>query len=78
MNSIVGTLTLTSKQAKKLRIESHRQISPYLQKRSLLLSANKSYQDAGEEIFILTKYNLSFNDSENSDILTQDGARAEK
>lgn len=50
---------MTSKQAKKLGVESHSQISPYLQKCSLLLSANESYQNTEEEIFILTGRTIS-------------------
>lgn len=47
-------MTITEKQAKKLRVKSRTRWSPYLEKCCLLLSANESYQRAEEDIQVLT------------------------
>lgn len=46
MKSCVGVIPLTEKQADRLELPSHSQISPLLEKCCLRLSANESYQNA--------------------------------
>lgn len=50
---------MTSKQAEKLEVASHSQISPHLQMCCLILSAKSSYQKAEEDIFVLTGRSVS-------------------
>jgi hypothetical protein len=53
LKSLLGTLNLTTKQAERLRIEPYSRSSPLLEKCCLLLSANKSYQDAERDVLLL-------------------------
>jgi hypothetical protein len=55
----VGTLSLTTKQAKKLNIAPYSRTSPLLEKCCLLLSANESYQDAERDVLLLTGVKVS-------------------
>lgn len=54
IKSIIGCLTITEKQAKRLALKSRTRWSPYLEKCCLLLSANETYQRAEEDIQVLT------------------------
>lgn len=54
MKSCVGVLKLKAKQAERLGLKSHSQLSPLLEKCCLRLSANESYQNAEAEIEALT------------------------
>lgn len=50
----MGKLKISQKQAEKLGIEAYTRHSPLLEKCCLLLSANESYQDAEEDMLVLT------------------------
>ena len=54
VKSIIGNLKITEKQAEKLKVKKNSQISPYLEKCCLLLSANESYARAEQDIIVLT------------------------
>lgn len=54
MKSTLGTLEITTKQAKKLKVLSHRQISPHLENCCLRLSATVSYEQAEQDLVYLT------------------------
>lgn len=54
MKSCVGVLPIREKQADKLGLKPRTQISPMLEKCCLRLSANESYQNAQEEIEVMT------------------------
>lgn len=54
MKSCVGVLKLKAKQAQRLGLKPHSQLSPLLEKCCLRLSANESYQNAEAEIEALT------------------------
>lgn len=54
MKSCVGVLPIREKQADKLGLKPHTQISPLLEKCCLRLSANESYLDAESDIEALT------------------------
>ena len=54
VKSIIGNLKITEKQAEKLELKKNCQMSPYLEKCCLLLSANESYARAEQDIIILT------------------------
>jgi hypothetical protein len=49
IQSIIGELVITSKQAAKLNIKSHTQISPYLELCCLRISASVSYERKVDE-----------------------------
>lgn len=55
----MGELRITEKQAQKLEIKAHSQLSPQLEKCCLLLSANASYARAEEDIEVLTGIKVS-------------------
>lgn len=55
----MGELRLTEKQAQQLQVKRHERWSPYLEKCCLLLSANSSYERAGEDIQVLTGITVS-------------------
>lgn len=59
LKSWIGELHLTNKQAKRLGVKSHTQISPYLEKCCLIVSANVSYQNAAQDLKILTGIEVS-------------------
>jgi len=50
---------LTEQQAEKLQVKPHTQISAYLEKCCLLVSANNSYQRTSEDLAALTGINIS-------------------
>jgi hypothetical protein len=50
----VGKLKITKKQASRLGIEPYRRLSPILEKCCLLLAANESFQDAENDLKVLT------------------------
>ena len=50
----MGELEITSKQAQKLAVLPHRQLSPHLENCCLRLSANVSYEQAAEDVAYLT------------------------
>lgn len=52
-------MTITEKQAQRLKVKSQTRWSPYLEKCCLLLSANESYQRAEEDIQILIGVKVS-------------------
>ncbi len=54
MKSCIGELTITSKQAKLLKVKARTQISPQLEKCCLLVSANESYERSSRNIQELT------------------------
>jgi len=51
IKSCVGELPITEKQAQKLGLEPRSHLSPVLEKCSLRLCANESYQNAELELF---------------------------
>lgn len=55
----MGCLTISEKQAQKLKVKKRTQWSPYLEKCCLLLSANESYQRAEEDLKVLTGIEVS-------------------
>ena len=55
----MGELHLTDKQAKRLGVKAHTQISPYLEKCCLIVSANVSYQNAAIDVKVLTGIEVS-------------------
>lgn len=59
MKSILGELSITSKQAQKLEVPSSNQLSPYLQICCLRVSANVSYEDAASDIEYFTGVRVS-------------------
>jgi len=54
LKSLVGRLSIHQKQAEKLGIKPYTRLSGLLEKASLRLSANESFQDAEAEIEALT------------------------
>lgn len=54
LKSILGELSLTSQQAERLDVRSHRQLSPYLETCCLRVSANVSSAHAAEDIAYFT------------------------
>ena len=50
----MGKLEITSRQAEKLAVLPHRQLSPHLENCCLRLSANVSYEQAAEDVTYLT------------------------
>jgi len=52
-------LKLTKNQAKKLKIAPNKQLSPYLEKCCLLLSANVSYENTARDLEVLTGLRIS-------------------
>jgi len=59
IQSIIGDLVITSKQAAFLNIKSHTQISPYLEACCLRMSAVVSYKNAAIEVKYLTGIEIS-------------------
>lgn len=54
MKSTLGVLEITSKQAEKLEVLPHRQLSPHLENCCLRLSATVSYEQAEQDLAYLT------------------------
>ncbi|EGJ32198.1 hypothetical protein LYNGBM3L_27500 [Moorena producens 3L] len=54
IKSCLGKLKITKKQADALGIQPYTRHSPLLEKCCLLLSANESYQDAEQDLYLLT------------------------
>jgi hypothetical protein len=52
-------LSISEKQAQKLKVKNRTRWSPYLEKCCLLLSANESYQRAEEDLKVLTGIKVS-------------------
>ena len=52
-------MKLTKNQAKKLEIGPNKQLSPYLEKCCLLLSANVSYENTARDLEVLTGLRIS-------------------
>ncbi len=61
MKSCLGLLSVTDKQAKCLGVKSHRQLSPYLEKCCLRVSANVSYENAAKDVELFTGVKVSAN-----------------
>lgn len=59
VKSSIGELVITEKQAKKLGVKPRIQISEYLEKCCLLVSANNSYERTEEDIAILLGIRIS-------------------
>jgi hypothetical protein len=59
MQSCIGAVTLTSKQAQSLQVEPRSRISPQMERCSLLLSANESFASAEKDIEVLTGMKVS-------------------
>ncbi len=54
MKSTLGELTITIRQAERLGVRSHRQLSPHLENCCLRVSANVSYEHAARDVAYLT------------------------
>jgi hypothetical protein len=54
VNSIIGKITITEKQALKLGLEKNNRLSPFLEKCCLRLVANESFEHAEEDIKMTT------------------------
>jgi hypothetical protein len=54
MKSPLGTIPITEQQCQQLKVNSHTQLSPLLQKCCLRVSANVSYQNAAKDVECLT------------------------
>ncbi len=54
MKSTLGVLEITTKQAEKLKVLPHRQLSPHLENCCLRLSATVSYEQAAQDLAYLT------------------------
>lgn len=54
MKSTLGALAITTKQAEKLKVLPHRQLSPHLENCCLRLSATVSYEQAEQDLTYLT------------------------
>lgn len=50
----MGSLTITTRQAERLAVPSHRQLSPHLENCCLRISANVSYEKATQDVDYLT------------------------
>ena len=59
MKSTLGELEITTKQAEKLEVLPHRQISPHLENCCLRLSASVSYEQAEHDLAYLTGIRVS-------------------
>lgn len=59
ITSCVGKVSVTEKQAQKLGLKRHTRLSPVMEKNSLRLWANESYQNAEEDIEALTGVKVS-------------------
>ena len=59
LKTTLGTIQITERQAQKLKVKPHTQISEYLDICSLLVSANNSYSRSEEDFEILTGIHLS-------------------
>lgn len=54
LESILGRLSLSEKQAQILEFKAYSRWSPYLERCCLCVSANESYERAAEDIEVLT------------------------
>ena len=54
LKSTLGSLTITTRQAERLAVPSHRQLSPHLENCCLRISANVSYEKATQDVDYLT------------------------
>ncbi|MEM6437804.1 MAG: ISKra4 family transposase [Cyanobacteria bacterium P01_D01_bin.115] len=54
LGSILGKLTVTDRQAQRLKVKAYTQWSPYLERCCLLLSANESYDNTANDLEVLT------------------------
>lgn len=59
LKSILGEITITENQAKVLEVKACTQLSPYLEKCCLLVSANASYERTAQDIPVLTGMKVS-------------------
>jgi hypothetical protein len=59
LNSCVGRLKITQKQANRLGVEAYSRRSPLLEKCCFLLSASESYQNASVDLYTLTEVKVS-------------------
>ncbi len=59
LNSCVGRLFITKKQANRLGVEAYSRRSPMLEKCCFLLSASESYQNASVDLATLTGVKVS-------------------
>ena len=56
---IIGRLSLSEQQGCRLGLKARSQLSPHLERCCLLLSANESYEDAAQDIAVLTGLSVS-------------------
>jgi hypothetical protein len=54
LKSILGEISITQKQAQILQLKARTQLSPYLEKCCLLVSANASDERAAQDVAVLT------------------------
>jgi hypothetical protein len=59
VNSIIGKLEITEKQAQKLGLKKNSRLSPFLEKCCLRLVANKSFENAEDDIRMITGMEVS-------------------
>lgn len=59
LKTTLGTIQITERQAQKLKVKPHTQISEHLEICSLLISANNSYSRSEEDFEVLTGIHLS-------------------
>ncbi|NJL57638.1 ISKra4 family transposase [bacterium] len=59
LKSILGDISITEKQAEALEVKAQTQLSPYLEKCCLLISANVSYERSAQDIPVLTGMRVS-------------------
>ncbi|WP_412973435.1 ISKra4 family transposase [Pseudanabaena sp. PCC 6802] len=59
VQSSIGQLHLTQKQAQKLKVAPYSQVSPYVERCSLILSANVSYEQAAKDLAMLMGVQIS-------------------
>jgi hypothetical protein len=59
LKSILGEISITESQAKRLEVKDHTQLSPYLEKCCLLVSANVSYERSAADVAVLIGMEVS-------------------
>ena len=59
LKSILGEISITENQAQVLQVKARTQLSPYLEKCCLLVSANASYERSAQDVTVLTGIGVS-------------------
>ena len=59
VNSIVGKVEITEKQAEILELKKNTRLSPFIEKCCLLLVANESFEDAERDVEMITGIKVS-------------------